>query len=457
MPSYTVWAAATFRPKLPPERDEARGYDFGKNTRIVRGRMPTLEMINERFGRLLRTSIYNLLRRAPAISVGSVQILKFGEYVRTLHLPTSLNLVRFAPLRGTGLVILDPKLVFALVDLFFGGKGRHAKIEGREFTAIENQIIDSLLSHAFADIRAAWAHVADLHIEKIGSEMNPHFANIVSPSEIVVVTRFTVELDGSGGDFHITMPYAMIEPLREVLDSGMQSDRVEQDDRWSQTLKHEVGDAPVEVRALLGHTTLKLSDLMNMKAGDVLSTDFYRDPHAHCRGHSHVPRRLRSVAWPAGRQDRRPDPPDSTRFRLSTYRRLGGRLMSNELRFLVVDDFSTMRRIVKNLLQELGYQNVQEADDGQTALPMLKTGNFDFVITDWNMPQMPGLDLLKAVRADAELKHLPVLMVTAEAKREQIVEAAQAGVSGYVIKPFTAQTLSEKLNKILQARAAAKA
>jgi two-component system, chemotaxis family, chemotaxis protein CheY len=131
--------------------------------------------------------------------------------------------------------------------------------------------------------------------------------------------------------------------------------------------------------------------------------------------------------------------------------------MSSDLRFLVVDDFSTMRRIVKNLLQELGYQNVQEADDGNTALPMLKTGNFDFVITDWNMPQMPGLDLLKAVRADAALKHLPVLMVTAEAKREQIVEAAQAGVSGYVIKPFTAQTLSEKLTKILQARTAAKA
>jgi two-component system chemotaxis response regulator CheY len=127
-------------------------------------------------------------------------------------------------------------------------------------------------------------------------------------------------------------------------------------------------------------------------------------------------------------------------------------MMSSELRFLVVDDFSTMRRIVKNLLQELGYANVQEADDGNTALPMLKNGNFDFVITDWNMPQMPGLELLKAVRADEKLKHLPVLMVTAEAKREQIVEAAQAGVSGYVIKPFTAQTLSEKLNKILQAR-----
>jgi len=130
--------------------------------------------------------------------------------------------------------------------------------------------------------------------------------------------------------------------------------------------------------------------------------------------------------------------------------------MSSQLRFLVVDDFSTMRRIVKNLLQELGYANVQEADDGSTALPMLKSGNFDFLITDWNMPQLPGLDLLKAVRADPKLTHLPVLMVTAEAKREQIVEAAQAGVSGYVIKPFTAQTLGEKLNKILQARGAAK-
>lgn len=129
--------------------------------------------------------------------------------------------------------------------------------------------------------------------------------------------------------------------------------------------------------------------------------------------------------------------------------------MSNAIRYLVVDDFSTMRRIVKNLLQELGYQNIQEADDGKTAWPMLQSGNFDFVITDWNMPLMPGLDLLKAIRADEKLKGIPVLMVTAEAKREQIVEAAQAGVSGYVVKPFTADTLKQKLDKILQARQAA--
>jgi two-component system, chemotaxis family, chemotaxis protein CheY len=129
--------------------------------------------------------------------------------------------------------------------------------------------------------------------------------------------------------------------------------------------------------------------------------------------------------------------------------------VSSPIKYLVVDDFSTMRRIVKNLLQELGYQNVQEADDGKTAWPMLQTGSFDFVITDWNMPLMPGLDLLKAIRADEKLKGLPVLMVTAEAKREQIVEAVQAGVSGYVVKPFTAEILKQKLDKILQARSAA--
>ena len=128
--------------------------------------------------------------------------------------------------------------------------------------------------------------------------------------------------------------------------------------------------------------------------------------------------------------------------------------MSKDLKFLVVDDFSTMRRIIKNLLHDLGYQNVTEADDGQTALPMLQAGNFDFLITDWNMPGMPGLDLLKAVRADAKLAKMPVLMLTAESKREQIIEAAQAGVNGYVIKPFTAVTLKEKIDKILEAKAA---
>jgi two-component system, chemotaxis family, chemotaxis protein CheY len=127
--------------------------------------------------------------------------------------------------------------------------------------------------------------------------------------------------------------------------------------------------------------------------------------------------------------------------------------VSKDMKFLVVDDYSTMRRIIKNLLHDLGYANVTEADDGNTALPLLQNGSFDFLITDWNMPGMAGLDLLKAVRANEKLKKMPVLMLTAEAKREQIVEAAQAGVNGYVIKPFTAQTLKEKIDKILESRA----
>jgi len=124
--------------------------------------------------------------------------------------------------------------------------------------------------------------------------------------------------------------------------------------------------------------------------------------------------------------------------------------LNKDMKILIVDDFSTMRRIVKNLLRDLGFNNTQEADDGLTALPLLKKGGFDFVVTDWNMPGMQGIDLLKHIRADAELKQLPVLMITAEAKREQIIEAAQAGVNGYIVKPFTAATLKEKLDKIFE-------
>ncbi|RUO43048.1 chemotaxis protein CheY [Aliidiomarina taiwanensis] len=124
--------------------------------------------------------------------------------------------------------------------------------------------------------------------------------------------------------------------------------------------------------------------------------------------------------------------------------------MDKNMKILVVDDFSTMRRIIKNLLRDLGMQNVSEADDGTTALPMLQNGEFDFVITDWNMPGMQGIDLLRAIRADESLSHIPVLMVTAEAKRDQIIEAAQAGVNGYIVKPFTAATLKEKLDKVFE-------
>jgi flagellar motor switch protein FliM len=261
-------------PAPPPAEGEARGYDFGRSVRIIRGRMPTLEMINERFARLLRTTIYNMLRKTAVVAQDSMQFVKFCDYVNKLMLPTSLNLCQFAPLRGTGLLVLDPKLVFALVDLFFGGKGRHAKIEGREFTAIETNIVKMLLTSACGNLREAWAHVMPLQLQIVGSEVNPHFANIVSPTEIVVVSTFKIEIEDQGGQFHITLPYSMIEPLREVLEAGMQSDRVEHDDRWSQALRLEIEDAEIEMRVLLGHSTLTVSQVMNLAPGDILPTDF---------------------------------------------------------------------------------------------------------------------------------------------------------------------------------------
>jgi len=257
-----------------PAPGEARSYDFNNQMRIVRGRMPTLEMINERFARLFRVSLYNLLRRSPEIAVNPVDIKKFSEYVHTLHVPTSLNLVKIHPFRGTALIVLDPKLVFAVVDNFFGGTGRHAKIEGREFTATEQRIIHMLLRNVFADLHEAWSHVASIEVEYLNSEINPHFANIVSPSEIIVQTSFHIELDGGGGNLHITMPYAMIEPLREILDAGVASDRVEKDERWPVCLREELEDADVELTTLLGRASISLAELLNMKPGDVLPCDF---------------------------------------------------------------------------------------------------------------------------------------------------------------------------------------
>lgn len=253
---------------------EARPYDFATQVRIVRGRMPTLEMINERFARLFRISLFNLLRRTPEISVAPIQMNKFAEYVHSLHVPTNLNLISVRPLRGTALLIMEPTLVFAVVDNFFGGTGRHTKIEGREFTATEYRIIQMMVKNTFVDMQEAWSHVFKIQFEYQSSEINPHFANIVSPTEIVVTTRFHIDLDGKGGDLHLTFPYSMIEPLREVLDAGVQSDRVEHDERWLQSLREEIEDADVEIGLSLGRSRITLGELMKLKAGDILPTDF---------------------------------------------------------------------------------------------------------------------------------------------------------------------------------------
>jgi len=253
---------------------ESQCYDFSNEMRIVRGRLPTLEMINERFARLFRTSIYSLLRRSPDIQVAPLQMKKFGEYMQTLQLPSSLNLVRVAPLRGTGLIVLSQSFVFAMVDNFFGGSGRQGTIAGREFTATESRVIHMLLKGVFANLQEAWSHIAPIEVEYLSSELNPHFANIVGPTEIVVINSFRIELDGGGGDLHVTLPYSMIEPLRDVLDSRVQSDRVEQDERWLHTLREEIEDAEVLMTTVLGRSQLSLADLVNLKPGDVIPCDF---------------------------------------------------------------------------------------------------------------------------------------------------------------------------------------
>jgi flagellar motor switch protein FliM len=264
--------AVSTEPAVAP--GEARGYDFGSEMRIVRGRMPTLEMVNERFARQLRISLYNLLRRTVELAVGQVSMKKFSEYTHSLSLPVNLNLVKIAPLRGTALFVLDPKLVFAIVDNFFGGMGRHAKIEGRDFSSTEMRVIHMLLRSAFADMKEAWTPIAHIDVEYLNSEINPNFAGIVTPSEVVVICPFQIDLDGGGGALHIVLPYSMIEPLREVLDSGVQADRAEQDERWQDSLKDGLQDAEVELTTVLGGGSVPLQRLVDLKPGDVLPCDF---------------------------------------------------------------------------------------------------------------------------------------------------------------------------------------
>jgi len=256
------------------EGGSAAEYDFSSQDRIVRGRMPTLEMVNERFARHLRISLFNLMRRTTEVSINGVQMLKFGEYIHTLFVPTSLNMVRFRPLKGTALITLEARLVFILVDNFFGGDGRYpAKIEGREFTPTERRIIQLLLKIVFEDYMEAWAPVMDVEFEYLDSEVNPSMANIVSPTEVIVVCSFHIELDGGGGDFHIALPYSMLEPIRELLDAGVQSDREDTDQRWSAALKDEIMDVEVELEVGLGEVELTLRKIMEMEAGDIIPFD----------------------------------------------------------------------------------------------------------------------------------------------------------------------------------------
>ncbi len=250
---------------------DAEPYDLGSQDRIIRGRIPTLDMVNERLVRAIRISMFNMIRRTTEVTASGVKMLKYSEYVRSLVMPTSLNLITINPLRGTGLCVIDPNLVFATVDNYFGGDGRfHSRIEGREFTPTEKRIVTLLLDLLFEDLKNAWQPIMELDFSFLSSEINPQYANIVSPTEVVVISTFKIELEGGGGEIHIVMPYAMLEPIHELLDTGKTGDEEGDDNLWGNTLKEEMKHASVSIDSLMGHTRLTLGEVLNLKEGDII-------------------------------------------------------------------------------------------------------------------------------------------------------------------------------------------
>lgn len=257
--------------KAEEETGGVRPYNLGTQERIVRGRMPTLELIHERFTRYLRIGMFNYVHRNAEISVGPIRVQKYSEFIRNLVVPTNLNLVTVKPLRGTGLVVFDPNLVFLVVDNMFGGDGRfHSRVEGRDFTLTEQRIIQGMLGIVFAEYQKAWKPVFELQFDYVRSEMNSQFANIATPSEIVVATTFTLEFGGAAADMHICLPYAMVEPVRDLLYSTMQSDQISTDQRWVRMLRSQLKDAEVELVTQFTHTTVSLRQILKLKAGDVI-------------------------------------------------------------------------------------------------------------------------------------------------------------------------------------------
>lgn len=253
---------------------EVQQFDLSSQDRIVRGRLPTLEMINERVARYLRLSLFNMLRRSADVSVVGVEMIKFQDYMRTLPLPTSLNVISVPPLRGSSLLVLDARLIFSVVDSYFGGDGSYyVRIEGREFTPVETRIIERLRGLIFADLKEAWKPVMDIDLEFHNMEINPQFANIVSPSELVVISRYEIEIEGQTGQIHFTIPYSAIEPIREALDSGMASDRMEKDERWMNALREEIRSANMDLSVILCQKQITVRDLVRIRPGDVIPVD----------------------------------------------------------------------------------------------------------------------------------------------------------------------------------------
>ena len=258
-------------PEAASDSGGVKPYDLGRQERIVRGRMPTMELINERFARYLRIGLFNYMHKGVEVSVAPVKVQKYSEFIRNLVVPTNLNLIQAKPLRGTGLIVLDPNLVFLVVDNMFGGDGRfHTRVEGRDFTATDQRIIQGLLAVIFEEYQRAWQPVYPLEFEFIRSEMNTQFANIATPSEVVIAMTFNLEFAGNTSELHVCLPYSMVEPIRDMLHSAMHSEQTTTDNRWTNMLSRQLQAAEVELIATLATTTVTLGDIINMKVGDVI-------------------------------------------------------------------------------------------------------------------------------------------------------------------------------------------
>lgn len=261
------------------EQEEApsggiRNYDLASQERIVRGRMPTMEIIGERFARNIRVGLFNMIRRSPEVSIGGIKVQKYSAFLREIVVPTNFNIVSVRPLRGSGLIVCDPSIVFSVIDSLFGGSGKfHTRIEGRDFSATEQRVIERLVGVIIAEYKRAWAGIYPLELDYQRSEMQPQFANIATPSEIVVATSFTIEVGEVSGALHFCIPYSTLEPIRDVLYSSIQGDSTEPDRRWVNLLKEQIQSANVDLVAELGTAPATVEQLLALKAGDFVEMD----------------------------------------------------------------------------------------------------------------------------------------------------------------------------------------
>jgi flagellar motor switch protein FliM len=248
-------------------------FDLANQDRIIRGRMPVMEIINDRFARLAGSAIANAMRKKVDVNPVSIDMSKFGDFMRSLPVPTSINIFKMDPLRGNALLVVDTRLVFSLVENFFGGAGSQPKVEGRDFTPIEQVVIDRIVKILLTNMEDAWKPVHEVKIELIRSEINPQFATIVPPGDVVVVVSFEVELENSIGSVIMALPYATIEPIRSKLYAAFQSEQLEIDHAWIARFKERLLETQVELVVGLGKTQLSGRQLSNLRIGDVLLLD----------------------------------------------------------------------------------------------------------------------------------------------------------------------------------------